>query len=290
MTQNTSPSPGKGKPPPSTGDSPGESSTTKRNNKTKTAKGTKTKPNKNHNKVIEFTGACHEAELKNAVATQFNKSSGVIKLEKASRAFYKRKLMPRLSAAIESKKPLDMDDFVKAEINWRKIGRQEQQNGVTVTVVTNTLAEDAERIQFKKHTQMEQHEWSEYKNFNHALFRILLGQCDEATKYEVKQHPDYKSSNSDCCSVKLLSVIRKVARSGLYSTKSDPVYQIMNEHRRYTSYRQQNNKTCTDLSKDMTVNYDALISLTGELPFGMKLMEDLIQSNKKDAACPDDIM
>ena len=148
MTQNTSPSPGKGKPPPSMGDSPGESSTTKRNNKTKTMKGTKTKPNKNQNKVTAFIGACHEAEFKiaNAVATQFNKSSGVIKLEKAARAFCDRKLMPRLSAAIESKKPLDVDDFVKGEINWKKFGRKEQQNGVTVTVVTNTLAEGTEKI------------------------------------------------------------------------------------------------------------------------------------------------
>ena len=146
MTQNTSPSPGKGRPPPSTGDSPGESSTTKRNNKTKTAKGTKTKPNKNHNKVIEFTGACHEAELKNAVATQFNKSSGVIKLEKSARAFCDRKIMPRLSDEIESKKPLSMDDIVKVKINWRKYGRQEVQNGVTVTVVTDLLEEEAEKI------------------------------------------------------------------------------------------------------------------------------------------------
>ena len=117
MTQNTSLSPGKGKPPPSTGDSPGESSTTKRNNKTKTGKATKTKPKKNHNKVTAFTGACQEAEFKDAVATQFNKSSGVTKLEKAARAFCDRKVMPRLSDAIESKIPLRMDDIVKAKMN-----------------------------------------------------------------------------------------------------------------------------------------------------------------------------
>ena len=84
--------------------------------------------------------------------------------------------------------------------------------------------------------QMEQLKWLEYKNFNHSLFRILLGQCDKATKCEVKQHLDYKSANSNCCSVKLLRVIRKVAHSGLYGTKNDPVYQILNKHRRYTSY------------------------------------------------------
>ena len=125
MTQNTSPSPGKGKPPPSMGDSPGESSTTKRNNKTKTGKATKTKPKKNHNKVAAFTGACQEAKFINAVATQFNKTSGVTKLEKAARAFCNRKFMPRLSDAIEAKKPLSMDNIVKVKINWRKYGRQE---------------------------------------------------------------------------------------------------------------------------------------------------------------------
>ena len=138
--------------------------------------------------------------------------------------------------------------------------------------------------------KIEQHKWSEYTNFNHALFRILLGQCDEATKCEVKQHPDYKSANRHCCSIELLSVIRKVARSGSYGTKSNPVYRIMNEHWRYTSYRQQNNKNSTDLTKDMTANYDTLISQSVELPFGMKIMEDLIEANKKDAAWLDDLM
>ena len=145
MTQNTSPSPGKGKPPPSTGDSPGESSTTKRNNKTKTGKATKTKPKKNHNKVAAFTGACQEAEFRNAVATQFNKSSGVTKLEKAATAFCDRKVMPRLSDAIQTKEPLSMGDVVKAKINWMRYGRQELQNGITVTVVTDSLEEEEEK-------------------------------------------------------------------------------------------------------------------------------------------------
>ena len=54
--------------------------------------------------------------------------------------------MPRLSAAIETNQPLAMEDFVKAEIDWTKFGRQEQQNGVTITVVTNNLLEEAERV------------------------------------------------------------------------------------------------------------------------------------------------
>ena len=40
----------------------------------------------------------------------------------------------------------------------------------------------------------------------------------------------------------------------------------------------------------MSANYDALISLTGELPFGIKIMEDLIESHSKDPAWPVDIM
>ena len=83
-------------------------------------------------------------QFKNAVVTQFNGSLSVTKLEKAAKAYCNRKLISSLSEAIEDKEALNHEDFVTAKINWRKHSRQEDQNKVTMIVVTNTLDEKAE--------------------------------------------------------------------------------------------------------------------------------------------------
>ena len=85
-----------------------------------------------------------------------------------------------------------MKDFMTAEIDWTIFGRQEVQNRVIVTVVEDALLDIAKNVKYEKQINSEQPKWWEYKNFNHPLFRILLGQCDKANKCEVKQHSDFK--------------------------------------------------------------------------------------------------
>ena len=130
----------------------------------------------------------------------------------------------------------------------------------------------------------------EYKNFNHTLFYIILGQCDETSKCEVKILPDFEVATMEHCSVKLLNVISKVAWSGSYGTKTNPVYQIVNEHQITSAYWQEKNKDITGLGKDMTFNYDSLVNLTWELTFGTKTMDNLLEKNLWDPAWPDDMM
>ena len=62
--------------------------------------------------------------------------------------YYNRKIFPRLSKAIDNRKSLDHEDFVTAKINWRKYGRQKNQNRLTMTVVTNNLYEKAEMARY----------------------------------------------------------------------------------------------------------------------------------------------
>ena len=58
---------------------------------------------------------------------------------------------------------------------------------------------------------------------------------------------------------------------------------------RITSYWQLKNKEIVTFVKDMLSNYNSLISLTGELPFGATIMEDLIKKNVGTARWPTDL-
>ena len=155
--------------------------------------------------------------------------------------------MPRLSETIEDKEALSITDFLTAKINWACYSRQEEQNRVTVTVVDNTLDEKVKNDRYKIQMESKQQEWSEYKNFNRTLFCIVLGQCNKASKCEIKIHPDCKEASGGHCTVRLLDIIRKVSWSGSYNTKNDQCIKLSKS----TRERQLIDKKYIYISQDM---------------------------------------
>ena len=66
--------------------------------------------------------------------------------------------MPRLSESIENKEALSITDFLTTKINWAFYGRQEEQKGVIVTVVDNTLDDRVKNIRYKIQMEIKQQE------------------------------------------------------------------------------------------------------------------------------------
>ena len=106
---------------------------------------------------------------------------------------------------------------------------------------------------------------------------MVWGQFNNGMQAQLKAYEDFEDAKKDCSIVKLLSIVDQVCLSGKFGIMRDINLWVLTQHQKLLTYTQFKDRDTEPWLKYLADLYNTQVSLGGKMPFGNKLMLEILR-------------